>query len=72
MKFKAGDRVKIRNGSFFCKFDDDPSNPLNTPGTVDSLGDDVIYVVWDNGELNTYEEGDLVGEVDTTLYNIFN
>lgn len=59
MKFKIGDRVKLKKGS---RFDDGTMyNPINVEGTINRILEEYLShrVMWDNGFSNIYSSGDL-------------
>jgi hypothetical protein len=59
--FRIGERVRISKDSQYYK-SRSQSNPKDVTGTIDKVDANEAYcysVKWDNGERNTYEEGDL-------------
>lgn len=64
MKFKVGDRVRIRPDTRFY-MEGDKSNPIHEVGTIDFVGEPElnelnISVKWDGGITNSYDETDLI------------
>jgi len=60
MKFKVGDRVQIVKGTRHYGADD--ANPADVEGVVtsdDESDEHNLYVDWDNGTNNSYEDSDL-------------
>jgi hypothetical protein len=61
---KVGDRVRISKGSQFYSTAGSESNPSDVTGTIEKVNEcktpEFCYSVkWDNGEKNSYMEGDL-------------
>jgi hypothetical protein len=70
-KFQEGVVVQIKKSSTYHK-PDDSSNPIGIKGKVtrnDGTSDHNVYVSWDNGSSNVYNEHDLkiITEVDENL-----
>lgn len=60
-KFKKGDRVKISASSKYYR-DNESCNPKDVEGFVIKIdGIDLpVFVKWDNGEINSYDDSDLI------------
>lgn len=70
-KFQEGVKVQIKKSSTYHKAGDS-SNPIGIKGKVtrnDGTSDHNVYVKWDNGSTNVYNERDLkiIVEIDTSM-----
>ena len=68
-KFKAGDRVLIIPGTKYYTTSD--YNPRDVKGTIEHYSGSSIYVKWDNGATNSYDEEDLKFAVEEEQYEIY-
>ena len=57
MRFQNGDIVRIAKSSHYYNNDEYGDNPRDMDGTITDV--DEIWVKWDNGQENVYEEHDL-------------